>query len=397
MKRFRNITKLIAVAMVAITVIISSAVTVSAATGTTGGCTWTLSNNTLIITATTGATNTGVMADYANGAAPWYSSRASITSVVIDESVTYIGNYAFANLAKVVSVIIPSKITGIGNCAFLGCSSLETVHFNATKCEKMGISPQPVFYKCSSLTNLNIGSGVKYIPDYAFEYCTALTSVTIPESVYSIGGYAFAFCSALQTITMSDKLTELPEYVFYNCTSLTNVHIPNLMSKIGNYAFYKCAALKELEIPAVVSQIGYGAFQDCTNLHITTTTGSYAELVAKQYGISYTATGTSTGGGYTEPELSTTTNTSAKFLNGSLILGVKFDSKLNGECVHIAFYDNANQVVNYYIVPIFGEMDNINFAIDDDRIKTATRAKVFIWDSLDSCRPISAPETVELN
>lgn len=396
MKKFKNISKLIVMAMVAITIIISSGATVSAASGTTGGCSWTLSGTTLIISANT----SGVMADYANGAAPWYGSRTSISSVIIDETVTYIGNYAFANLTKVVSVTIPSKITGIGKCAFLSCTALEQVNFNAAKCETMGTNAEPVFNKCSALTDINIGTNVKYIPAYAFETCKAVTSINIPESVYSIGGYAFAYCSGLQSITMSDKLTELPEYIFYNCTSLTTVDIPALMSKIGNYAFYKCAALTEIKIPAVVTQIGYGAFQDCTNLHITTTSGSYAELVAKQYGISYTATGTPSGGtgggGYVEPELSATTNTSAKFLNGSLILGVKFDTKLNGECVHIAFYDNSNQVVNYYIVPIFGEMDNINFAIDDDRIKTATRAKVFIWDGLDTCRPISAPETVEL-
>ena len=394
MKIFKNISKLIIVAVIAVTVIISTSMVAGAASGTTGACTWTLNGTTLSIT------GSGAMADYTNGTAPWYGSRASITEVTIGDSVTYIGNYAFANLSKLATVTIPAKITGIGKCAFLSCTSLEILNYNATKCETMGSSTEPVFYKCSSLTNINIGSGVKYIPDYAFEMCTAVTNITVPESVYHIGGYAFAYCSALKTITMSDKLTELPEYVFYNCTSLTNVDIPALMTNIGNYAFYKCSALKKLNIPAVVTQIGYGAFQDCTNLHLDLVSGSYAELVAKQYGISYTATGASSGGssggGSTEPDLTASTNTSAKFLNGSLILGVKFDTKLNGECVHIAFYDNSNQIVNYYIVPIFGEMDNINFAIDDDRIKTATRAKVFIWDGLDTCRPISAPEEVVL-
>lgn len=394
MKRLKNISKLIVMAMIAVTVIISSATIVSAASGTTGTCTWTLSGTSLSIT------GTGAMADYAKGAAPWYSYRTTITDITIGDNVTYIGNYAFAGFTKLATMTIPAKITGIGDRAFSDCTALEIVNFNAAKCSKMGSSNQmPVFYNCNALTTINIGSNVKYIPNYAFEMCKGLTSINIPESVYNIGSYAFAYCSALKSITMSDKLTELPEYVFYECSSLTTVDIPALMSKIGNYAFYKCGALKEVNIPAVVSQIGYGAFLDCTNLHITTTSGSYAELVAKQYGISYTATGApagGSGGGYTEPELSAKTNTSAKFLNGSLILGVKFDSKLNGECVHIAFYDNSNQIVNYYIVPIFGEMDNINFAIDDDRIKTATKAKVFIWDSLDTCRPVSAPETVEL-
>ncbi len=388
MRIFKSISKIIISAAVMATVIISAGVVAQAAT--TGDCTYTLSNGVLTIT------GSGAMADYTNGTAPWYSSRASINRVVIGSGVTHIGDYAFTSLTYITDVTIPDTVKSIGDSAFFNCTSLNTLNFNATKCETMGSASKPVFNGCTVLSTINIGSNVKYIPEYAFEMCKAVTTITVPESVYYIGGYAFAYCTSLQSITMSDKLTELPEYVFYNCTSLTSVDIPALMSKIGNYAFYKCSSLAKITIPAVVTQIGYGAFQDCTNLHITTTSGSYAELVAKQYGISYTATGGSSGGTTTEPELTATTNTNAAFYNGSLVLGVKFDQTLNGECVHIAFYNDANQVVNYYIVPVFCAMDNITFVTDSDDIATATYAKVFIWDSLDSCRPVSAPETVSL-
>ncbi|MBQ7900702.1 MAG: leucine-rich repeat protein [Clostridia bacterium] len=387
-----KISKLFVSAAIAATIIVSACIVASAASGTTGDCTWTTNSSNTILT----VSGTGAMADYTNGGAPWYSYKSSITSIVIDETVTHIGNYAFAHLASVTEVTVPTSVKSIGESAFFNCTGLVTVNYNPTKCESMGSASKPVFAKCAALTEINIGDNVKFIPEYAFEMCSAVTSVNVPESVYDIGGYAFAYCTSLESVTMSDKLTELPEYVFYNCTALTSVEIPALMSKIGNYAFYKCTSLGSITVPAVVTQIGYGAFEGCTNLHINTTSGSYAELVAKQYGISYTATGGTTGGSASSPELSVETNSSAAFYNGSLVLGVKFGQTLDGECVHIAFYNDANQVVNYYIVPVFGKMDNINFAIDADDIASATYAKVFIWDSLESCMPVSSPEVVNL-
>lgn len=387
MRIFKSISRIIIMSAVAATVIISAGIVAGAES--TGDCTYTYSNGELTIT------GTGAMGDYANAKSPWYSYKNSIYKLVIESGVEHIGNYTFTNLDSITEVTIPDTVKSIGNSAFACCDKLEVVNFNASKCEIAGTSSTPPFAQCDALTTINIGNAVKYIPENAFSRCKKITSIDIPESVYHIGPHAFSACESLEDITLSDKLTELPEYAFYGCTSLTSVDVPALMTKIGNYAFYKCSGLTKMTIPAVVSQIGYGAFQDCINLHIITTSGSYAELVAKQYGISYTATG-GTSGGTTEPELTATTNTNAEFLNGSLMLGVKFDQVLDGECVHMAFYNDANKVVNYYIVPVFAPLNNITLAVDADDVSSATYAKVFIWDSLDSCRPISAPETVIL-
>jgi hypothetical protein len=71
---------------------------------TSGTCgenvTWTLENGTLTIS------GTGDMTEYSgiNGI-PWYGNRNNITSVVIEEGVTYIGQMAFYNC---------ENLTGIG-------------------------------------------------------------------------------------------------------------------------------------------------------------------------------------------------------------------------------------------------------------------------------------------
>lgn len=49
------------------------------------------------------------------------------TSIVIPDSVTKIGNYAFQNCHNLKSVRIPNGVKSIGNGAFCGCDSLEEI------------------------------------------------------------------------------------------------------------------------------------------------------------------------------------------------------------------------------------------------------------------------------
>ncbi len=57
------------------------------------------------------------------------------------------------------------------------------------------------FYNCSSLTSVVIPNSVTNIGDYVFYNCYGLTSVEIPNSVTSIGMNAFRSCSSLTSVT----------------------------------------------------------------------------------------------------------------------------------------------------------------------------------------------------
>ncbi len=141
--------------------------------GTCGdNVTWSLNES-----GTLTVSGTGAMADYTNDESqPWYSSRNSITNVVIESGVTSIGQHTFGSCSQLTNVDIPSSVTSIGNYAF--------------------------YPLCSQLTSVTIPNGVTSIGIEAFAG-SALTSVTIPSSVTSIDAAAFMMCQALANVTFT--------------------------------------------------------------------------------------------------------------------------------------------------------------------------------------------------
>jgi len=204
--------------------------------------------------------------------------NTEITDLVIPNSVTSIGNYAFRNCSSLTSVTIPNSVTSIGYEAFYGCSGLTSVTIGNSV---TGIGSS-AFRDCSGLTSVTIGNSVTSIGSSAFEGCSGLTSVTIPNSVTSIGDNAFYECRGLKSVTIPNSVTSIGSSAFWNCYSLTSVTIPNSVTSIGFAAFYNCSGLTSVTIPNSVTSIGSCAFSGCsglTSLSIpngVTTIGSYA-------------------------------------------------------------------------------------------------------------------------
>ena len=242
-----------------------------------------------------------------------FSGCSSLTSVTMGNSVTSIGDDAFAYCSNLTSIVIPDSVTSIGNDAFRNCSSLTSI-----------VIPDSVtsigtyaFSECSSLTSVTIPDSVTSIGYAAFEYCSSLTSIVIPDSVTYIGYYAFYRCSNLINInvnenntayqsingnlytkdgknlvqyaigktdtsfTIPDSVTSIGDYAFYGCSSLTSIVIPDSVTSIGNYAFYGCSSLPSIVIPDSVASIGNYAFRYCSRLTI------YCEAESKPSGWDY--------------------------------------------------------------------------------------------------------------
>ena len=206
---------------------------------------------------------------------PWYSQRESIHSVVIEQAVTSIGDYAFYGCTSLTSITIPEGVTSIGDYAFVGCSSLTGIWVgegnpNYSNDEKGVLynKEKTRLIQCPERLSgtYAIPKGVTSIGGYAFYGCTSLTSITIPESVTSIGRWAFSGCSSLTSITIPDSVTSIDDGAFNDCVGLTSITIPDSVTSIGDDAFRGCTGLTSITIPDSVASIGSYAFAGCTGL-----------------------------------------------------------------------------------------------------------------------------------
>ncbi len=131
----------------------------------------------------------GAMADYKGYSNnPWWREYSQkITTIVICDGITRIGNDAFGDLDGITDIVIPSSVTTIGSNAFCGCASLKTVTLN----KGLRVIEGNAFVQCMELTTITIPDGVTEIGVNAFNYCSNLASINIPHSVTTIGQSAF--------------------------------------------------------------------------------------------------------------------------------------------------------------------------------------------------------------
>ncbi len=86
------------------------------------------------------------------------------------------------------------------------------------------------FFRCPSLESLTIGNTVTTIGGRVFEDCKKLKNVVIPDSVVSLGYQAFAWCSGLESITIPASVTTINNS-FYNCNALTIIGVKGSMAE----------------------------------------------------------------------------------------------------------------------------------------------------------------------
>ncbi len=179
------------------------------------------------------------------------------SNLVVSEPRTSKTSFSTIFGTQVTSYILGDEVTSIGNNAFHGCTSLTSITI------PNGVTSigDDAFAQCTGLTSVTIGNSVTSIGNYAFASCRGLTSIEIPNSVTSIGGYAFSWCSNLTSVTIPNGVTSIGSYAFSSCSNLTSVTIPNSVMSLGWGAFEGCSGLTSIEIPNSVTWIGKDAFK----------------------------------------------------------------------------------------------------------------------------------------
>lgn len=215
--------------------------------------------------------------------------------LIIDNSVTEIGNYSFGNCTGFTSIIIPSSVNTIGASAFVFCDGLEKIEVadgNPKYCSsgnclvdndsntvilgcKNSVSPDGVtnigsyaFYHCDGLS-ITINGNVTTIGDSAYFQATN-ASIAINGSVKNVGMRLFGVApEESNSIAISGDVTNIGDGAFHS-TGLTSITINDKATSIGSSAFSGCKSLTSITIPSSVTSIGRSAFRNCTNLRTVT-------------------------------------------------------------------------------------------------------------------------------
>ena len=265
----------------------------------------------------------------------------SLKSLVIPDSVTNIGDYAFWGCSDLADIVIPDGVTSIGERAFSGCISLKSlvipesvVNLNGNPFVKWEgklecLSPYFIyankvlfdkdkskiiafrnknttsyvipyyvtsigygaFYDCKSLRSIVIPDGVTSIGDSAFNGCESLNSVVIPDGITCIGDGAFFFCKSLISIVIPDSVTRIGNGAFDYCESLSNIVIPDSVTSIGDWVFSACSSLTNIAIPGSVTSIGDYAFSSCRSLSDIVIPDSVTSIGANAFEYCFSLTG----------------------------------------------------------------------------------------------------------
>lgn len=206
------------------------------------GLSWSVSSDGVLT-----VSGEGEMGDYTAAYRPWYASEkvawGSITSVVIEEGVTGIGNHAFYNDEGVTSVSIPASVRSIGAGVFT-LSNITTVavapdspYFTVEDGVLFSRDmTELIFCPRNRTGSYAIPDTVEVIADEAFYYCLYLNRVLLPSSLRVIGDRAFVNCPPHRDLVLPEGLTDIGAQAF-DCCSFENIWFPASLRHIGEEAF----------------------------------------------------------------------------------------------------------------------------------------------------------------
>ncbi|MBO4689378.1 MAG: leucine-rich repeat protein [Paludibacteraceae bacterium] len=212
----------------------------------------------------------------------------SLTSIDFSIGLTSVGEASFAGCG-ISSLILPDGVTCIGNSAFGECDHLKTVIIpnSVTTIESVA------FRECDSLQSVMLSENLAAIGHQAFCHCPMLTSITIPNSVTTIEYGAFWLCYSLRYLSLGAGIKTIGEKAFAECQALAEIHahMPSPPA-IDQSVFVNCGALCDIDCYVPKKSLESYAHTDiwkifhlvaCTSEDGDGVTDTYSDISDKTY------------------------------------------------------------------------------------------------------------------
>lgn len=148
-------------------------------------------NKTLYITAS------GKMDDYADEfSMPWKEYISEIQKVVLDDNITYIGDYSFCGARQLSDINTPENLTGLGDFALASCPKLNQLTLNSQVTEIAdvsfaydGIAKKSDFVLYTELGSYALQVAVESSLNYQCEYIKSFKEYTVNFTVDNMAAY----------------------------------------------------------------------------------------------------------------------------------------------------------------------------------------------------------------
>ena len=186
-----------------------------------------------------------------------FDGKSLLSSVILPEGITSIGEYAFRG-TTIRRINIPSTVSIIKQRAF---QSTPLMYCTFAEGSQLKTIEQYAFASCKLLQEIALPAQLETIGLATFEYCEMLKTVTMGDAVTYIEGWTFHGANKMESIRFSDALEEIRPYMCRENHALAQVHLPANLKKIHELAFYDTPLLTEIEFPASVELIARESFR----------------------------------------------------------------------------------------------------------------------------------------
>lgn len=223
-----------------------------------------------------------------------FAGNETLKGITIPGSVTTISYNAFKNCTALTNIILSDSIRKVGPGAFEGCTALTTAQIG----KNVSSWGTGVFANCDSLAKVMLDEDNSYLTYYNGAIyngnVTMLYQVlparkgenyVMPKTVKEMDTYAFWNLQNVRNVMLSDELESIPKYSMTNMGSVENVVLPDTVTSISERAFANNENLKQVAVPVSVRDIDKTAFSGSPDVKIFTTKGSTADTFGSERNI----------------------------------------------------------------------------------------------------------------
>lgn len=143
-------------------------------------------------------------------------------TLFLPDSLKCICRDAFSRCASIDSLVLPDSVSELGTYAFLYCVGLKEI---------------------------KIGKGLSKLSRGVFRGCSKIHELVVPKNILLIEEDAFCKCTNLERVYMETGIQSIKNHAFYGCHNLAEIHLPASILSLDKAVFADCPVVHIKVVP----------------------------------------------------------------------------------------------------------------------------------------------------